>query len=82
MESKWVTALRAAYSYGFNDKISSNIKSTNNEIIGENFPSLKRIYGSIKGTKYISSSSFYVEGVYLDTYMKILEMPKTIYVLR
>ena len=30
-ESKWITTLRTTYSHSFNDKISNNIKSTNNE---------------------------------------------------
>ena len=43
-ESKWITTLRTTYSHSFDDKISNNIKSTNNEIIFANFPSLKRIW--------------------------------------
>ena len=33
IETKWITSLTAAYPYSLNDKISDNIKLTNNEII-------------------------------------------------
>ena len=40
--------LITGYTYSLNDKISDDIKSTNNEIVGLNFPSLKRMYGKYR----------------------------------
>ena len=40
--------------YGLNDKISDNIKSTNNEIIVLNFAPIILMYGRMRGTKYLS----------------------------
>ena len=53
-ETNWITTLRTSYSYVVNDKIIDDMKSTNNEIVGLNFSSLKRMYGRMLGTNYTS----------------------------
>ena len=57
-ETNWTTTLRTAYQYSLNVKISDDIKSTNNEIVDLDFPSLKGMYGRMQGTKYISPNNF------------------------
>ena len=56
-KTKWIATLTRACPYGLNDKISDDIKSTKNEIIGLNFPSLIRMHDRMRGTKYISFSN-------------------------
>ena len=41
-ETKWITTLRTAYTYGLNYKISIDINSPNNEIICLSFPSVMK----------------------------------------
>lgn len=36
-ETKWTTTLRTAYPYDLDNKVSDDIKSTNNRIVGEVF---------------------------------------------
>ena len=38
---------KAGYSNGINEKISDDVKSINNEVVGLSFLSLKRMYGSV-----------------------------------
>ena len=37
-ESKWIIKLRTVYQYELHDRNSEDIESTNNEIVGINFP--------------------------------------------
>ena len=50
-----MTTLRTSYSYCLNDKVNDDIRLTNDEIVGFDFPSLKWIYGDMQWTKYIDS---------------------------
>ena len=56
-ETKWITTLRTAYPCNLNET-TDDVKSTNNEIVGLSFPSLKRMYGRMRVTKYILSKNF------------------------
>ena len=49
--------LRTTYPYGVSNKISDNIKSTNNQIVDLRFLSLKRMYGRVRGTIYVSRNN-------------------------
>ena len=53
-ESKWIIKLRTACQYGLHDRASDDVKSTNNETVGLNFPILKHIYVKMWGTNYVS----------------------------
>ena len=52
---KWISTLTATYIYIYTttDKSSGDINSNNNEVVGLNFPSLKRINDKMSQTKHI-----------------------------
>ena len=69
-EAKWITTWIIALPYGLNDKISDDIKPTNNEKAGLNVPSLKRMYSIMWGTKRISSNGLNCEFIFtLNKYL-------------
>ena len=56
-ESKWIIKLHTACQYGLHDRASDDVKATNNETVGLNFPTLKHIYVQMWGTKYVSCNN-------------------------
>ena len=70
--------LITGYTYILNYKNSDDIKSTNNEIVGLNFPSLKRMYGKYRKLNIPVAITLMAKNLSLtliDVYLRIPVIP-------